>query len=113
MNVLITGATGFIGSNLADHLHAKGYGIRALVRATSSNRHVKHLPIEYVTGDFSDPESLRDAVTGVDYIYHVAGLTAARNRDEFFKGNQLATRNLLEAVGKYNPDLRRLIHISS
>lgn len=113
MNVLITGATGFIGSNLADHLHAKGYDIRIMVRATSSNKNVKHLPLEYVTGDFADPESLREAVSGVDYIYHVAGLTAARNRDEFFKGNQLATRNLLEAVGKYNPGLRRLIHVSS
>lgn len=113
MNVLVTGATGFIGSHLAEHLHAKGYKLRALVRASSSNKYIKHLPIDYVTGDFNDVESLRDAVTGVDYIYHVAGLTAARNREEFFRGNQVATRNLLDATLRWNPDLKRFIHVST
>jgi dihydroflavonol-4-reductase len=113
MNVLITGATGFIGSHLADHLHAKGYTLRALVRASSSNRYIKHLPVDYVTADFNDPDSLRDAVSGVDYIYHVAGLTAARDREEFFRGNQIATRNLLDATLKHNPDIRRFVHVST
>jgi nucleoside-diphosphate-sugar epimerase len=113
MTVLITGATGFIGSHLADHLHAKGYGLRALVRPSSSNRYIKHLPVEYVTADFNDPESLRPAVEGVDYIYHVAGLTAARNREDFFRGNQVATRNLLDAARQYNPGLRRFVHVST
>lgn len=113
MNVLITGGTGFIGSHLADQLHAGGHTLRVLVRASSSNRYLKHLPVEYVTGNFDDPESLRDAVSGVDVIYHVAGLTAARNREEYFRGNQIATRNLLTAVKQYNPDVRRLVHVSS
>lgn len=113
MKVLITGGTGFIGSHLADHLHAKGYDLRVMVRPSSSKRHIEHLPIEYVMGDFNNVESLRDAVQGVDYIYHVAGLTAARTREEFFRGNQLATSNLLEATSQYNPGLKRLIHISS
>ncbi len=113
MNVLITGGTGFIGSHLADQLHARGYGLRVLVRSSSNNRFLKHLPVEYVNGSFDDPESLRGAVSGVDYVYHVAGLTAARNRAEFFRGNQLATRNLIDAIKAYNPDLKRMIHVSS
>lgn len=113
MKALITGATGFIGSHLADRLHAEGYDLRVLVRSSSNNKYIKDLPIEYVEGDFQKIESLRPAVEGVDFIYHVAGLTAARSREEFALGNQIATRNLLEATVRYNPDLRRLIHVSS
>ncbi len=113
MNVLITGGTGFIGSHLADALHAKGYNIRVLVRASSSTRYLKHLPIEYVQGSLEDVESLRAATSDVDYVYHVAGLTSARNREEFFRGNQLATRNLLEAAARYAPGVRRFVHVSS
>lgn len=113
MKALITGATGFIGSHLADHLHAKGYSLRAMVRGSSSNKYIKHLPLEYVTADFNDPASLRAAVSGVDYVYHVAGSTSARDRAGFFAGNQIATRNLLQAVQEANPGLKRLVHVSS
>lgn len=113
MKALITGATGFIGSHLADHLHAKGYDLRVMMRATSSDRNIRHLPLERVTADFNDPESLRRAVAGVDYIYHVAGATSARNRLGYFEANQVATRNLLEAVKDANPNLKRLVHVSS
>lgn len=113
MKALITGATGFIGSHLAEHLHAKGYDLRVMVRGASNTRYIKHLPLEYASADFNDPESLRRAVSEVDYIYHVAGATAARNRAGFFEGNQVATLNLLEAVKDANPGLKRLIHVSS
>ncbi|HVZ41791.1 MAG TPA: NAD-dependent epimerase/dehydratase family protein [Candidatus Kapabacteria bacterium] len=113
MKALITGGTGFIGSHLADHLHSKGYELRVMVRPSSSKRNLEHLPIGYAPGDFNSVESLAEAVAGVDVVYHVAGLTAARNREEFFRGNQLATRNLLEAVSRYNPDVKRVVHVSS
>jgi len=110
---LITGATGFVGSHIADQLHARGYDIRVLVRSSSNPKLIRHLPLEYVKGEFSDPESLKDAVSGVDYIYHVAGATAAKGRSGFFNGNQVSTRNLLEATLRYNPDLKRFLHVSS
>ncbi len=113
MKALITGATGFIGSHLAEHLHARGYELRAMIRPTSSKKFIEHLPIEYVVASFSDPASLAEAVRDVDYIYHVAGATAARSRQEFFDANQIATRNLLEAVKAHNPGLKRLVHVSS
>ncbi len=113
MKVLITGATGFIGSHLAELLHAEGFELKALTRATSDTRYIKSLPIEYVGGSLSDVDSLRQAVEGVDYIYHVAGVVAAKNRQGFFEGNQIATRNLLEATIRYNPNLTRFVHVSS
>jgi nucleoside-diphosphate-sugar epimerase len=113
MKALITGATGFIGSHLAEHLHEKGYELRALIRPSSDTRYLKHLPIEYVTASFSDPASLAAAVEGVDVIYHVAGVVASKDREGFFRGNQVATANLLDAAIEHNPGLTRFVHVSS
>lgn len=113
MKALITGATGFIGSHLAEHLHAKGYELRALIRPTSSKKFLEHLPVEYVVGSFADIDSLTPAVVGVDAIYHVAGVVASKDRKGFFDGNQVATANLLDAARRHNPSLSRFVHVSS
>jgi dihydroflavonol-4-reductase len=113
MLALITGATGFIGSHLAEHLHRKGYKLRCLVRPTSDTRWIHHLAVEYAHGDFFDDASLAAAVRNVDVIYHVAGVVASKTREGYFRGNQYATRNLLSAVRRVNPSLSRFIHVSS
>jgi dihydroflavonol-4-reductase len=113
MKALITGATGFIGSHLAEHLHEKGYELRALIRPSSDTKYLKHLPVEYVTGSFADIESLAPAVRDVDVIYHVAGVVASKDRKGFFDGNQVATANLMDAAIRENPSLARFVHVSS
>jgi len=113
MLALITGATGFIGSHLAEHLAARGYNLRFFVRGSSNLKWIRHLNPDYVHGDFFDAQSLMNAVRGVDAIYHVAGVVASRTKAGFFKGNQHATRNLLQAVQKANPSLSRFVHVSS
>lgn len=113
MKAFITGATGFIGSHLAEQLHAKGYDVRVLVRETSNTKWIDHLPVEKVVGSLSSVDSLRKGVEGVDYVYHIAGVVAAKSRDGFFRGNVDATRNLLEAVKEVNPGLQRFVHASS
>src|SRR5258708_1910555 len=113
MLILITGASGFIGSHLAEELHKKGYKLRCLVRKTSNLVCIKHLPIEYVYGDLYDEEALRQSVTGVDYIYHVAGTTKSRTREGYFRGNHLGTKNLLDAVREVKPNLKRFVLVSS
>ena len=113
MRALITGATGFIGSHLAEALHQKGISLRCLIRKTSKTVWIKHLPVEYIYGDISDYESVKIAARGVDHIYHVAGLTKAKTSAEYFKANHAATRILLKAALEVNPSLKRFIHISS
>jgi dihydroflavonol-4-reductase len=113
MKVLVTGASGFVGSHIADRLIESGHDVRALVRSTSSHRWLKGKPVEIVDGVLTQPESLKDAVADVEAVVHVAGVTASKTKQGFFEGNQLATRGLLDAVRKYNPNIDRFIQCSS
>ncbi len=111
--ILITGANGFIGSHLAEALAAKKYQIRCLVRKSSDLHSIKDLPVEFVYGDLLDLPALTAAVQGVDMVYHLAGLTKAKTKEEYDRGNHIATKNLLEAVLRVNPGLRRFVHVST
>src|SRR5689334_4567191 len=113
MKILITGATGFIGSHIAESLHAKGYSLRCLIRKTSDLKWIKHLPIEYVYGDLFESEALKSAVKDVDYVYHLAGTTKSKSRAGYFQGNHIGTKNLLDAVLAVKPNLKRFVHVSS
>ncbi len=113
MKAVVTGASGFIGSHLVDRLLAGGHGVRVLVRTTSRLEWLEDQRLERVIGDLYDEGALRRAVTGVDYVYHLAGITRAKKPDEYFRANQLGTRNLLEAVRDVAPPLRRFVHVSS
>lgn len=70
--VLVTGATGFVGSHVARALAARGSTVRALVRPTSSRKNLHGVRHVAVCGDLLDPDSLREAVSGCDCVYHVA-----------------------------------------
>lgn len=113
LNTLVTGGNGFIGSHLVEHLLKRGNVVRCLVRRTSDLKWLNGLAIEYVYGDLFDPAALRDAVKGMDIIYHSAGVTKAKRRDEYYRGNRDGTRNILDAVVSDNPGLNRFVHISS
>jgi dihydroflavonol-4-reductase len=113
MKVLVTGATGFVGSHVADRLLEEGHEVRALVRPSSSLAWLDGKPIERVGGNMLEVESLREAVENVDAVVHVAGVTASKTKEGFFTGNQVTTRTLLEAVRRYNPDLAIFVHCSS
>ncbi len=67
--ILVTGATGFVGGHLIKRLIAEGYKIRCLVRDPSKASMIISAGAEPVTGDISEPESLKEAVSGVEIIY--------------------------------------------
>src|ERR1041384_4642272 len=69
---LVTGASGFVGSGVARKLAERGLAVRALVREASPRQHLSGLDIEFVTGDLRDPDSVRTAMTGVRWLFHVA-----------------------------------------
>ncbi len=113
MKALVTGATGFIGSHLCEELVRRGYEVTCLVRKTSSLKWIESLNLNLVHGDCNDRDSLAPAVTGVDYIFHLAGLTKATSRDDFFCANTEGTGNLIRAASEKNPGLKRFLFVSS
>lgn len=113
MKVLVTGATGFVGSHTAEHLLEAGHEVKALVRPSSNLVWIADKPIEVVHGNILDVESLRQAVEGSEAIVHIAGATASKTKQGFYDANQIATRTLLEAAKRYAPNLERFVFISS
>ena len=113
MTTLVTGAAGFLGSHVARQLVARGETVRVLVRASSSNRAISDLPLEYVTGDLRDAASLDRAMAGVQRVYHVAAdyrLWAKRTKD-IYDSNVGGTKNLLAAAKRAG--VEQLIYTST
>ena len=113
LKALVTGANGFVGSHLVEGLLSRGYQVTCLVRKTSNLRWLFGLNVKYLYADISAKESLKDAVKEVDYVFHVAGLTKAKNREEYLKANYQGTKNLIEVCAQDNPRMKRFVYISS
>lgn len=108
--VLVTGADGFIGSHLVEHLLACGYSVRAFVLYNSFNSFgwIDSLPseikenIEIVSGDIRDPNSVRLAMQGIDTVFHLAALIAIpfsyQAPDSYIDVNIKGTLNVLQAA---------------
>ncbi|MCB4792448.1 MAG: NAD-dependent epimerase/dehydratase family protein [Elusimicrobia bacterium] len=113
MKILLTGANGFVGSNIAEELIENGHEVLALVRRTSFLGFLKNLPIKYYYGDMCTLQSLVEPVKHADVIIHNAGVVRAFSKDAYFQANQTGTRNLVETILQYNPKIKKLIYISS
>ncbi|HHS12663.1 MAG TPA: NAD-dependent epimerase/dehydratase family protein [bacterium] len=111
--VLITGATGFIGSRAAAACAAESMRVRCLVRSTSRLGRLRGLPIETFIGDVTDPSGLNEAVEGMDLIIHAAGATRGTSDEDYYRVNAAGTLNLLKAVMRVRPGLRRFVYVSS
>ena len=100
--VLVTGATGLVGSRLLPRLIEDGHDCRALLRSDRA------LPEggTAVFGDLSDPGALAAAVQGVDAVVHLAALFRTDDEDAIWKANLDGTRNLIHAVTSHAPDAR-------
>lgn len=112
-SVFVTGATGFIGSHLVERLLEKNCRIKCMVRKTSNLHWLEGKPVEYVYGDLFKNDVLADAVKDADYVYHIAGVTFAKRKEEYFRGNSKATRNFIDVCYNTNPKLKRFVFISS
>lgn len=108
----VTGGTGFIGSHLVEALQQRGYGeVRCLVR--TKRKWLEGLDIVPVQGDLTDVEALREAVRGVDYVYHLAGITRAREWVAYEQANVSAPLTLLRLVREVNPTIKKVMITSS
>ncbi|MCS7207923.1 MAG: NAD-dependent epimerase/dehydratase family protein [Dehalococcoidia bacterium] len=110
---LVTGATGFVGSNLVRTLLQAGWQVRAVVRPTSPLVALEGLPVERVVGDLTQPTSLARAMDGLDAVFHVAALNAfwARDTREFYRVNVEGTRAVCEAA--LRAGVKRVVHTST
>jgi dihydroflavonol-4-reductase len=97
---LVTGSTGFVGSNLVLALNRRGIEVRALQRKTSPQDAISGLEYEPVVGDLLDADSLVRAVDGVDWVFHVAAVSDWRNSpaDVVYRVNVDGARNMMEAA---------------
>jgi len=113
MKVLVTGATGFIGSFLVEALSKKGYKVTCLVRKTSNLKWLRHFRLLYLQGDLDDTDSYAGKLGEFDYIYHLAGLTKADSARDYYHANAECTQKLVSAAAEMNPALKRFLHVSS
>lgn len=104
-NILITGASGFIGSTAVDKALELGYNTWAGVRKTSSRKYLSDKRIQFVELDYSKKENLKTQLTDLskqngkfDYIIHIAGLTKAMCKEDFDRVNYEQTCNLAESL---------------
>jgi len=109
VRVLVTGGSGLIGSHLVEFLIEQGHEVVCLLRRPQEETWLKGLPIIPAVGDLTRPESLAEALSGVERVYHLAGQTRGRG----FRGNVQAAAGLVEAVKRYRPELGRLVLTSS
>ncbi len=120
MKILVTGATGFIGSHLVERLVQEGYGVKALVRneknfeaRDETNKLLKKLNVEIFRGDLLDKDSLEKAVKNVEVVFHLAAIARplAIPKTRYFKVNEEGTKNLLEVC--VNKKIKKIVIMSS
>jgi dihydroflavonol-4-reductase len=100
MKALVTGATGFIGGNLARELLKQGYQVRALVRPKSNRININDLDIDVAYGDLRDKPSLEKALDGCDVLFHVGAYYTfwAPDPQAIYESNVTGTKNILSAA---------------
>ena len=95
---LITGATGFVGSNLVAHLRRLGWEINCLVRNAARAEPLKQLGGNLYLGHLADEESIERAIVDTDFVFHVAGRVRALSSEQFETDNVIGTRHVMEAA---------------
>lgn len=122
MTILITGASGFIGSFIVEEALRQGFDVWAGVRATSSREYLQDKRIHFAQLDMQHPMKLQSQLLtcknemggrGWDYVVHAAGATKCLHREDFFRTNTEGTKNLINALCETDMVPRRFVFLSS
>ena len=115
MKILITGASGFIGSFIVEEALKRGFETWAAVRRTSSQAYLKDERIRFIELGFSSQELLEAQLKGqhFDYVVHAAGATKCLHKKDFFRINTEGTQNFVRALMSLNIQVKRFVYISS
>lgn len=113
MKVFLTGATGFVGSHLAELLLGKGHQVRALLRTTSNLRWIADLNLEPFYAKLDDANDLVRGLQDVDVVIHGAALTKALKNEDYYRVNFEGTKNLIDVIIERKLPVKRFVLISS
>lgn len=113
--ILITGASGFIGSFIVEEALAKGFETWAAVRGSSSRKYLQDERIHFIELDFSSKDKLRAQLGGhqFDYIVHAAGATKCLHSYDFFRTNTNGTVNFVKAIHALQMPVEKFVYLSS
>ncbi len=111
--IIVTGANGFLGSNLCKKLVLQGFDVTVVIRKNSDISEIKNLSLKYAHGDVTDLASLIEAFKNQDYVIHLAGLISYKkyDREKMHLVNVLGTENVIQAC--FQNKIKKLIHLSS
>ncbi|HEY4321690.1 MAG TPA: NAD(P)-dependent oxidoreductase [Gemmatimonadales bacterium] len=112
MNVLVTGATGFVGGHLVDRLLSQGDTVTALVRSPQRAKSLTSQGVRLVVGDLANETALAEAVAGQGVIYHAAAMLGARNDQELLVANRDGTARVV-AAAEASGDTPHFVLVSS
>ena len=111
MLVLVTGATGFLGSRVVPELLARRHQLRCLVRSPGSDRLFDHRQVEVHYGNILNPESLAQAMQGVQSVVHLVGIIRPRRGLSFDVAHRQGTANVIEAAREAG--VREIVYVSA
>ncbi len=111
--VLVTGASGFIGRHLVDELLRRGCEVHAQLRDTSDSQGIDPARVQVHRLDLTRDFDLRDCLSRVEYIFHCAGVTKGRTREEYFRINARACESFYAHCVRHARRLRGVVHLSS
>ena len=113
--ILITGASGFIGSAIVNKALDLGMEVWAAVRHSSSKQYLQDKRINFIELDLSSAQQMTQALSKLrfDYVVHAAGLTKALRQADFFSVNTEGTKHFVEALKNSNQELQRFVYMSS
>ncbi len=115
MKILVTGASGFIGSFIVEEALRQGMETWAAVRPSSSKKYLQDKRIHFINLNLSSKEELATQLEGheFDYVVHAAGATKCLHAEDFYKVNTEGTRNLVDALIAQKMPLKRFVFVSS
>ena len=115
MKILITGASGFIGSFIVEEALNRGFDTWAAVRKRSSKAFLQDERIHFIELNLSSEAELKQQLKDIqfDYVVHAAGVTKCLHKEDFFRINTEGTKNLVRALLDLQMPLKRFVYISS
>jgi nucleoside-diphosphate-sugar epimerase len=115
MKILVTGASGFIGSFIVEEGLKRGFEVWAAVRGSSSRQYLTDERIHFIELNLSSQAQLQEQLSGhaFDYVVHAAGVTKCLDTNDFYRINTEGTKNLVNALIALHTPLKRFVYISS